>query len=197
MKTILLEIINAALLAGLLQNLIFTGGFGFTESLRMAAKPNNVFRSTGFVALFSVSVTLICRSLDLLPQIKAAGRLLHALLFSAVLAAVYSAALGVTVLLRRSALTKRRLAVCALNSLVLSLPYIAYKSAFTFAETAGLALGAAAAYLIAAVLLKEGIEKLRENTSVPEAFKGNGALFVYAAVLSLAFSGITGTGITL
>lgn len=197
MKTILLEIINAALLAGLLQNLIFTGGFGFTESLRMAAKPNNIFRSTGFVALFSVSVSLICRALDLLPQIKAGGRLLHTLLFSAVLAAVYSAALGVTVLLRRSALTKRRLAVCALNSLVLSLPYIAYKSAFTIAETAGLALGAAAAYLIAAVLLKEGIEKLRENTSIPEAFKGNGALFVYAAVLSLAFAGITGTGITL
>lgn len=187
----------AAMLAGLLQNIIFTGGFGMTEAIRMAAKPKNLLRSAGFTAFFSVSVTLVCRALDALPAVNACGGILHALLFSGVLAAVYAAALGGAVLLHSSALTKRRLSVCALNSLVLSLPYISYKSAFTFAESAGLALGAALAYLLASLVLNAGMVKLRENPSVPECFRGNGALFIYAAVLSLALAGLTGARISL
>lgn len=197
MKDFIFNTLSAALFAGLLQNLIFAGGFGMTEAIRMAAKPSNFTRTAGLVASFSVSVTLICRALDTLPAINAAGKLMHSAVFSGVLGAVYLISLAVTYLARCSELTKRRLGVCALNTLILSLPYVSYKSAFTFPEAFGTSLGAAGAYVIAVLLLKFGMEKISANPSVPEAFRGNGALFIYAALLSLAFAGITGTRIAL
>lgn len=197
MKDLIFELFSAALLAGLLQNIIFAGGFGMTEAVRMAAKPNNLARTAGLVTAFSVSVTLVCRLLDTLPRIASAGKLAHSALFSGVLAAIYLIFLAAAYIARCSELTKRRLGVCALNTLVLSLPYVAYKSAFTLPQALGTALGAAAAYVIAVLLLKLGIERITANPSVPEAFRGNGALFIYAALLSLAFAGITGARIAL
>ena len=87
--------------------------------------------------------------------------------------------------------------MCALNSLVLSLPYISYKSVFTLPEALGAAIGASGAYVLAIWLLHAGMTKLRENESIPEVFKGNGALFMYTAILSLAFAGISGKAISL
>lgn len=188
---------SAALLAGLLQNLIFAGGFGMTEAVRMAAKPDKLAVSAGFISLFSVSVTLACRALDTLPSVSSLGRLPHALIFSGVLAALYLAVLGIVTLFGRSAVIKRRLSVSALNTLVLSLPYISYKSAFTLPQAIGTSFGAAIAYVVAVLLLRSGIEKLNANDSLPEVFRGNGALFIYTALLSLAFAGITGVGIAL
>lgn len=197
MKDLIFETLSAALFAGLLQNILFAGGFGMTEAIRMAAKPNNLARTAGLVTAFSVSVTLVCRLLDRSPLIASAGKLAHSAVFSGVLAGVYLVSLAVAAVLRCSELTKRRLGVCALNTLILSLPYVSYKSAFTIPQALGTAIGAAGAYVIAVLLLKLGIEKISAEPSVPEAFRGNGALFIYAALLSLAFAGITGARIAL
>lgn len=197
MKTYIFDLLTAALFTGLFQNVIFTGGFGATESIRMAAKPNNLFKSAVFVSYFSVSVCVICRCLDFIPSVRNAGTIVHALIFALVLFCVYMLTIEIALLIRCTPVTKRRLSVCALNSLVLSLPYISYKSAFTLPEALGAAVGASGAYILAIWLLHAGMERLRQNESIPEVFKGNGALFMYTAILSLAFAGISGKAISL
>ena len=197
MKTYIFDLLTAALFTGLLQNVIFTGGFGATETIRMAAKPNNLFKSAIFVTYFSVSVAVICRCLDFIPAVRNTGTIVHALIFALVLFSVYMLTLEFALLIRCTPVTKRRLSVCALNSLVLSLPYISYKSVFTLPEALGAAIGASGAYVLAIWLLHAGMTKLRENESIPEVFKGNGALFMYTAILSLAFAGISGKAISL
>lgn len=197
MKTYIFDLINAALFTSLLQNVIFTGGFGATETIRMAAKPNNLFKSAVFVTYFSVTVTLFCKIFDFIPAIKNTGSVIHGLIFAFVLLSVYSLTLAFSLLIKCTAVTKRRLSVCALNSLVLSLPYISYKSTFSLYEALGSAIGASVAYVLAIWLLHAGMNKLRENESIPEVFKGNAALFMYTAILSLAFAGLSGKAISL
>ena len=53
MKELIFETLSAALFAGSLQNMLFAGGFGMTEAVRMAAKPNNLARTAGLVTVFS------------------------------------------------------------------------------------------------------------------------------------------------
>lgn len=197
MKTFFLDCMSAALFTCFLQNLIFTGGFGITETVRMAAKPSNLLKSGAFVTFFSVSVTMLCRFADLIPSVKATGKTAHAIIFSAVLAVVYLLALTVASIAGASARTKRRLSVCALNTLVLSLPYIVYSSSFSVSQSLGAAIGASCAYVISAAVIHAGMLRLRENDSVPPAFKGNGALFIYVAILCLALSGVAGERIVL
>ena len=197
MKTFIADCLSAALFTCFLQNIIFTGGFGITETVRMAAKPSNLVKSGAFVTLFSVSVTLLSSLADLIPSVKATGKALHAVLFSAILAAVYLLALAGAKVFGADARTVRRLSVCALNTLVLSLPYIAYSSSFSPAQALGAALGASAAYVVVSAVIHTGMLRLRENDSIPPAFVGNGALFVYVAILCLALSGVAGERIVL
>ena len=58
-----------ALYSLLLQNLIFTGGFGTSEAIRISSKPRYVLSFALFITVFSAATSLICRALDLLPQI--------------------------------------------------------------------------------------------------------------------------------
>ncbi len=197
MRTFFLDCMSAALFTCFLQNIIFTGGFGITETVRMAAKPSNLLKSGAFVTFFSVSVTMLSRLADLIPSVKAAGKTVHAVIFSAVLAAVYALSLAAASAIGVGARTKRRLSVCALNTLVLSLPYIVYSSSFSVPQSLGAALGASCAYVISAAVIHAGMVRLRENSSIPPAFKGNGALFIYVAILCLAFSGVAGERIVL
>lgn len=197
MKTFIFDCLSAAFFTCFLQNIIFTGGFGITETVRMAAKPSNLFKSGAFVTLFSVSVTLLSRWADGIPAIKDSGKIVHAIVFSVILALVYTAALITARLMKASALTQRRMSVCALNTLVLSLPYIVYSSSFSTAQAFGAALGASCAYVAATVLIHAGIHRIKQNESIPPSFSSNGALFIYTAILCLAFSGIAGERIVL
>ena len=197
MKTLLSDMLSSAIIAGFLQNIIFTGGFGLTESIRMATKPDKLTRSTGFVALFSVCVTVLCRLLDYIPAIQNSSFVVHAMLFTGALALVYAIVFIVLLLLRTTPLTRKRMSAAALNTLILSLPLISYQSAFSMAQAIGTAVGAAVAYLFAVILMHLGLQKLANNDSIPEIFKGNAAVFIYAAILSLALTGITGSRISL
>lgn len=191
------DLFSAAMFAGLLQNMIFTGGFGITEAVRTASKPRPLALCGCLTAFYSLSLTAVCLLFDKLPGVAQRGRAVRMLLYVCALAAVYAVSLLAARLLRRSGQTQKLMGVCAFNTLVLSLPFISSRSAFSSAQAIGTALGGAAAYVVAVLLLGLGVKKLSENTTLPEAFRGSGALFVYAAVLSLAFAGITGARIAL
>ena len=76
---IITELISAALYAMVIQNFIFTGGYGASEAVRMAAKPKQLYPMTFFITLFSTSASVICVLLEQISFIKRQGAIGHAI----------------------------------------------------------------------------------------------------------------------
>lgn len=192
------DLLLAAVYAMLLQNFILTGGYGASEAIRMAAKPKQLFRLTFFIMLFSTSASVICVLLEQIKRIRDLGTIGHALIFISVLAVVYLVVLFIVgYVLKAKQRTLRRLGIAAFNTLVLAVPFINYRAGFSVAEAIGLGMGSGLAFALATVLINLGLRRLDKNDRIPEAFRGTPAIFIYVAILSLAFVGITGRGMTL
>lgn len=195
---IISELISAALYAMVIQNFIFTGGYGASEAIRMAAKPKQLYPMTFFITLFSTSVSVICVLLEQIGFIKRQGAIGHAIEFIAVLSVMYIIVLTVSVaVFRAKDRTVRRIGIAAFNTLVIAVPFINYRAAFTVAQAIGSGLGSGFAFVIAVLLINVGLRRLDRNPNIPEAFKGTPAIFIYVSILSLAFSGFAGSGLTM
>ena len=194
--TVILKLISAALYVMLFQNLIFNGGYGISEAIRMSAKPRQLLPMTMFITFFSTVVSALCALFDGIPEIHGLNDVLHAVLFTAVLLVCYFITVfAVLISGKASPRTVRRIGIAALNTLVLGVPLINYRSAFTVYEAVGAGIGAGAAYIIAVLLINSGLKVLDMNKTLPKCFKGTPALFIYTALLSMAFSGISGTSV--
>lgn len=188
--------LSAAFYVMLFQNLIFNGGYGLSEAVRMSAKPRQLFPMAIFITYFSTVVSSACVLLDLIPVIKELNDILHALIFVGVLLVFYLFTMGAVLIYGKvSPRTIRRIGVAAFNTLVLAMPLINYRSAFTVTEAIGAGLGAGLAFVIAVLLINSGLKRLDANKSIPKSFKGTPAIFIYTALLSLAFAGISGTSV--
>ncbi len=193
---ILGSLFSAAMFACLFQNLIFSGGYGADEAIRMAAKPRQLYPLSLFIVYLSTVVSLICVLLDRVRAVRTLNVFWHALIFVGVLAAVYLVTLlFVLFVFKAKPRTVRRLGVAAFNTLVLAVPFINYRAAFGVFEALGSGIGAGLAFIIAVLLINFGLRKINQNESIPQAFKGTPAVFIYAAILSLAFTGLTGRGL--
>ncbi len=193
---ILGSLFSAAMFACLFQNLIFSGGYGADEAIRMAAKPRQLYPLSLFIVYLSTVVSLICVLLDRVRAVRTLNVFWHALIFVGVLAAVYLVTLlFVLFVFKAKPRTVRRLGVAAFNTLVLAVPFINYRAAFGVFEALGSGIGAGLAFIIAVLLISFGLRKINQNESIPQAFKGTPAVFIYAAILSLAFTGLTGRGL--
>ena len=93
--------------------------------------------------------------------------------------------------------TVRRIGIAAFNTLVIAVPFINYRAAFTVAQAVGSGIGSGFAFVIAVLLINVGLRRLNSNPNIPEAFKGTPAIFIYVSILSLAFSGFAGSGLTM
>ena len=152
--TVILKLISAALYVMLFQNLIFNGGYGISEAIRMSAKPRQLLPMTMFITFFSTVVSALCALLDGIPEIHGLNDVLHAVLFTAVLLVCYFITVfAVLISGKASPRTVRRIGIAALNTLVLGVPLINYRSAFTVYEAVGAGIGAGAAYIIAVLLI--------------------------------------------
>ena len=192
------DLLLAAMYAMLLQNFILTGGYGASEAIRMAAKPKQLFRLTLFIMLFSTVASGICVLLDQFRRVRALGTIGHALIFISVLGAVYLIVLFIVgYVFKARQRTLRRLGTAAFNTLVLAVPFINYRAGFSVSEAIGSGIGSGLAFALATVLINLGLRRLDKDDSIPDAFKGTPAIFIYVAILSLAFVGITGRGMTL
>lgn len=188
---VIFDLLAASLYVSLVQNLIFNGGYGISEAVRMSAKPRKLIPLAVFMTYFSVTVSGICAALELLPKFHAKSELFHVAVFSAVVFAVYIITMAAVLIYGKiQPKTIRRISIAAFNTLVMAVPYINYRSAFTFTQSIGAGLGAGLAFLVAVLLINEGLKRLDLNTSIPKCFKGTPALFVYTALLSLAFMGL-------
>jgi Na+-translocating ferredoxin:NAD+ oxidoreductase subunit A len=195
---IISELISAALYAMVIQNFIFTGGYGASEAVRMAAKPKQLYPMTFFITLFSTSVSVICVLLEPIDFIKRQGAIGHAIEFVAVLSVMYIIVLTVSAaVFRAKDRTIRRIGIAAFNTLVIAVPFINYRAVFTISEAVGSGIGSGFAFVIAVLLINVGLRRLDRNPNIPEAFKGTPAIFIYVSILSLAFSGFAGSGLTM
>lgn len=189
--SVLFELISASFYVAFVQNLVFNGGYGISEAVRMSAKPRKLIPLTVFMTYFSVTVSAACAALKLLPKFHEKSELFHVAVFSAVVFAVYILTMAAVLIYGKvQPKTIRRISIAAFNTLVMAVPYINYRSAFTFTESIGAGLGAGLAFLIAVLLINEGLKRLDLNESIPKCFKGTPALFIYTAILSLCFMGL-------
>ena len=194
--TVFLRLISAAFYVMLFQNLIFNGGYGISEAVRMSAKPRQLVPMAIFITYFSTLVSVNCVLLDTIPVINGLSEIMHAIIFIAVVGVLYIITVSLVLLSgKASPRTVRRIGVAAFNTLVFAVPLINYRSAFTVAEAIGAGIGAGIAFVIAVILINSGLKRLDMNKSIPKCFKGTPAMFIYVALLSLAFIGISGNSV--
>lgn len=193
---IFLTLLSAALYVMVFQNLIFNGGYSLSEAIRMSAKPRQLFPMAIFITVFSTVLSTICVFIDTIPYVKNLNEVFHALIYVGVLLGLYILTMIIVIIYGKvSPKTIRRIGIAAFNTLVLAMPLINFRSAFTPIEAIGAGLGAGLAYVIAVLLINLGLKRLDTNKSIPKCFKGTPAIFIYTALLSLAFTGISGTSI--
>lgn len=193
---IFLTLISAALYVMVFQNLIFNGGYGLSEAIRMSAKPRQLFPMAIFITIFSTVLSTACVLIDTIPYVQTLNEIFHALIYVGVLLGLYLITMIIVIIYGKTPpRTIRRIGIAAFNTLVLAMPLINYRSAFTIIEAIGAGLGAGLAYVIAVFLINSGLKRIDANKSIPKCFKGTPAIFIYTALLSLAFTGISGTSI--
>ena len=191
-----LKLISAAFYVMLFQNLIFNGGFGVSEAIRMSAKPRQLVPMAIFITYFSTSVSVICVLLDTISVINELDETMHAIIYIGIVAVLYLLTVIIVLMTgKASPRTVRRIGVAAFNTLVFAIPLINYRSAFTVVEAIGAGVGAGVAFVIAVVLINGGLKRLDMNKSIPKCFKGTPAMFIYVSLLSLAFIGISGNSV--
>ncbi len=190
------DMMSAALYAIVVQNLIFSGGYGISEAVRMAAKPRRLASAAGMIVWFSTITSVICRLLDFNEKIASRNNSIHFLIFVGVLIGVYLLTCILTVIiLRPNKKLMSNFGIAALNTLVLAIPLINYRSAMTLWESIGTGFGSGIAFVLASLLIGAGFTKLSKEKRIPKAFRGAPVMFIYVAMLSLTFMGISGSGV--
>jgi Na+-translocating ferredoxin:NAD+ oxidoreductase RnfA subunit len=188
-----------ALLVVFLQNLIFAGGFGVTESISAATKPKQLFSFSVLIVYFSVVTAVISRLLDFIPFIERLNTTWHAAIYALLLFILYVITCIVLVLrLKEKNGVVRRVGMAAFNTLVLAVPLINHRVSFTFAESIGTGIGAGAAFIVAVLVINIGMHSIEKNDKqglTPGVFRGTPAVFIYIAILALAFTGFAGRAI--
>ncbi len=190
------EMISAAFYAVVIQNLVFNGGYGLSESIRMAAKPKKLFSTAGIIIYFSSVTAVICRCLDYIPFIHQQSHSIHFLTYILVLLAVYFVTgILILIILKPDKRLMTKISMCAMNTLVLAIPIINHDSLSSLWESIGTGFGSGVAFIVASLLISVGITKIAHNQKIPELFKGTPIIFIYVALLSMAFTGISGSTI--
>ena len=190
------DMIAAGFYAVIVQNLVFNGGYGITEAIRMASKPKKLLSTAGMIIYFSTVTAVICRALDYIPFVERQNNAIHFLIFFGVLMVVYFVSGGLSlIILKPDKRFMTKLSMCAMNTLVMAIPLINHRSVSTFGESIGTAFGSGVAFVVASVLISAGFSKIVRNKKIPEPFRGTPAMFIYVALLSMAVTGITGSGV--
>ena len=182
------DLLSTALYTVFIQNLVFNGGYAASEALMLAKKPRRLWMFSAMIAFFSTVTALACRALEMIPMLSTLPSALHFAMFSGVLIVVFLIT-GLILKLALGATEKflGTLGMAALNTLVLATPLLNRSAAYTLPESIGSGIGAA--------LICKGLHIISQNQDMPKAFRGTPAAFVYVALLSLAFSGFSGSSL--
>lgn len=190
------DLLSTALYTVFIQNVVFNGGYAASEAMMLAKKPRRLWLFSGMIAFFSTVTAVLCRALEIFPRLNALPTSLHFALFSATLLVVYL--ITGTILKFSLGATEKFLAtlgMAALNTLVLAMPLLNRSAAYSLPESIGSGIGAGLAFVLAATLICKGLHFVSQDDEIPGAFRGTPAAFVYVALLSLAFSGFSGSSL--
>ncbi len=180
----------AALLALTVESLLLSGGMGFSRVLRAARRPGSIGVFSLFVTLFSL---MSAGSGLWLNRVLAGNGALRTAALAAAAAVSYLLVAG----LLRGLLpgffkrNEQTVALAAVNTVVLAMPYVQELFGFGPVQAAGYALGTGAAFFLASLVLA-GARGICSNPDMPEAFSGLPATLIYVGILSMAFAGFTG-----
>lgn len=190
------DLLSTALYTVFIQNLVFNDGYAASEALMLAKKPRRLWMFSAMIAFFSTVTALVCRALEMIPVLSTLPSALHFAMFSGVLIVVFLIT-GLILKLALGATEKflGTLGMAALNTLVLATPLLNRSAAYTLPESIGSGIGAGLAFILAATLICKGLHIISQNQDMPKAFRGTPAAFVYVALLSLAFSGFSGSSL--
>lgn len=187
------SMLTAALYAMLVQNIIFSTGYGMSESIRMAKRPKHFFMYGGTVTFFSLALSLICFFLNRIPFVFALETKYRIALYTLILTVLYLlVALFCLTVLKADKKFMNSLGMCALNTLIIALPVVNFKAGYTLAETVGTGIGAGLAFVLSVLLINTGMKHIQANRYIPEIFRGTPALFIYISLIALAMSCISG-----
>ncbi len=187
------SMLTAAIYAMLIQNIIFSTGYGMSESIRMAKRPKHFFMYGGAVTFFSLSLSLICFFLNRIPYVFSLETKYRIALYTLVLVALYIVtALFCLFVLKADKKFMNSLGMCALNTLIIALPVIDFKAGYTIYETIGTGIGAGLVFTLSMLLINVGMKHIHNNHFIPDVFKGTPALFIYISLIALAMSCISG-----
>lgn len=178
------------------QNLVLSSGLGMSEAIRVSTRPGTFGKFAVMISGFSVVTSAVCSLIDTVPAVEGATYAVRAAIYGGVLSGVYLVvAVILKLVLKADSKLLGTLGIAALNTLVLAVPYINNSAAYSFAGSIGSGIGAGIAFVFAAALISQGSRILAENEEIPEVFKGTPAMFLYVAMLSLAFAGFTDTNL--
>lgn len=190
------DLLMTALYTVFIQNLVLSSGLGMSEAIRVSTRPGTFGKFAVMISGFSVITSAVCSLIDNVPAVENATYAVRAAIYGGVLAAVYLVqAVFMHFVLKADSKLLGTLGIAALNTLVLAIPYINNSAAYSFAGSIGSGIGAGIAFVLAAALISQGSRILAENDEIPEIFKGTPAMFLYVAMLSLAFAGFTDTNL--
>lgn len=190
------DLLTTALYTVFIQNLVLSSGLGMSEAIRASRKPDRFGIFALMISGFSVITSAICNLIDSIFVFEGMTYAVRAAIYAAVLAAVYLvAAVILRIALGKSSKLLGTLGIAALNTLVFTIPHINSSAAYSFAASLGSGIGAGIAFVLAAALIYKGSKRLAENEDIPEIFKGTPSMFIYVAMLSLAFAGFTDSNI--
>ncbi|MGN0444414.1 MAG: Rnf-Nqr domain containing protein [Acutalibacteraceae bacterium] len=189
----LFELLVAAIYSLLIQNLIFNSGLSLSETIRMARRPKFFAMYTVTIVYYTSVTSLVCSLIDLLPKVRALGTAWHVLIYAAAISVIHLiTCVFVIVVLKANKKYMNSLGMCAINSLVLAIPIINNRSANTVFASLGSGIGAGLAFMLAMVLINSAMKSIANNKEIPKPFRGLPAVFIYAAILSLALTCLSG-----
>lgn len=189
----LFELLTAAVYSLFIQNLIFNSGLALSETVRMARRPKFFPMYTATIVYYTTVTSLVCCLLDKIEKIKVLGTVWHIFIFALTLAIIhFISSVFVIVVMKASKKYMNSLGMCAVNSLVLAIPVINNRSAYTVFSSFGAGIGAGLAFMLAVILINSAMKQVAQNKEIPKPFRGLPAVFIYVAIISLALTCLSG-----
>ena len=188
------QMLLTALMAVTTENIIFAGGIGFSRVLRAARKPKTLGMYAVFVTFFSLISTAYASALNPILINNETLSVLRPAIFALLVAVVYLVAAYALQSFFPQFYKKygQILSPAAINTVVLSMPYVLKNFKLDLPNAVGFALGTGVAFFLAALMLAYIMVRCKKNADMPKAFSGLPAVLIYVGILSMAFAGFTG-----
>ncbi|MCI8602170.1 MAG: hypothetical protein HFE45_11400 [Oscillospiraceae bacterium] len=189
--------VSIAMTAIFVENILFTRALGVSATLFVLRKDHD--RRLFCLVLTFISAVSCCLAAL---YSKALGRLsfgyyLRLPAYVLTVGLVYIAVLLITSKLpaRHAGRLKPMIHLAAFNSAIIGGLLLAGSRTYDFWGYLAFGLGTGIGYAIASYLMSLGYERLQSDR-IPEAFRGFPAMLIYTGILSLAFYGLIGHGLS-